>query len=326
MKPFDNVETKASLKRRIITAAAMVMILLPIFFLGDWFFFIACGIVMGLACFEVVHCIQKNSKPIVYVAAITFVLLITFWPLLFTAVNHKVSSIHAYDYYLDYYISVFIIAFVVIVFGLIAITDKTYKFRDVAELVFFIIFIGLAGQALIFIRFIPSLSAISTSKPANLKYFNTYDSFVSLKLFIYVLLGAILTDIGGYFFGSSFGKHKLCPRISPKKTVEGFVGGVFLSFFITFFAALIFANSGMPILEGVFDSEHWYLILICSLLMPLLATLGDLFFSMIKREHEIKDFSNLLPGHGGILDRIDSISFSFIFVAILVRFMILPLI
>ena len=108
-------------------------------------------------------------------------------------------------------------------------------------------------------------------------------------------------------------------RLSPKKTWEGFFGGVILTSLFLFAWGMILAlvdNGNHALLQGIFDLEHWYHILVISFLIPLVSTLGDLVFSSIKRHYGIKDFSNVLPGHGGVLDRIDSIIFSTITVAI----------
>lgn len=110
---------------------------------------------------------------------------------------------------------------------------------------------------------------------------------------------AFLSDTGAYFAGRFFGKHKLAPVISPKKTVEGAVGGV------------LGAIAGMLIyclvLDLAFDFTVNYLFaVIYGILGSLAAVFGDLCFSVIKRQTGIKDYGNLIPGHGGILDRFDS--------------------
>ena len=119
----------------------------------------------------------------------------------------------------------------------------------------------------------------------------------------------MMTDTGAFFIGILFGKNKINPRISPKKTWEGFFGGVVISCISSFLFAFILALCGHPVLK-CFDLNHWYLILILSLIIPIFATLGDFTFSSLKRVYDIKDFGNLLPGHGGILDRIDSLLFT----------------
>ncbi len=112
---------------------------------------------------------------------------------------------------------------------------------------------------------------------------------------------AFLSDTGAYFAGRFFGKHKLAPIISPNKTVEGVIGGVLLTM-------LGMALYGL-ILQLAFDFEIRYIFaLLYGLLGALAAVFGDLSFSAIKRQTGIKDYGNLIPGHGGILDRFDSMS------------------
>lgn len=103
-------------------------------------------------------------------------------------------------------------------------------------------------------------------------------------------------DMGAYFVGSTLGKHKLCPEISPKKTVEGAVGGILSSVAVTLI--LVFAFS---------VTEKLAAALILTVPFCILGMIGDLFASAIKRTAGIKDYGNLIPGHGGILDRFDSI-------------------
>ena len=101
-------------------------------------------------------------------------------------------------------------------------------------------------------------------------------------------------DMGAYFVGVTMGKHKLCPNLSPKKTVEGAVGGIVSSIIVTLIISLCFSKS---------------LVIPMLLTIPfcVMGMLGDLFASAIKRSGGLKDYSNLIPGHGGILDRVDSI-------------------
>ncbi len=125
----------------------------------------------------------------------------------------------------------------------------------------------------------------------------------------YVLLSlttAWLSDTGAYFAGTFFGKHKLCPRLSPKKTVEGLIGGIISSIVFSLLVAWIYALilSGTA---GVSYFEVFVLALICA---PL-SVVGDLTASWLKRRYDVKDFGNLFPGHGGVMDRFDSLLFVF---------------
>lgn len=112
---------------------------------------------------------------------------------------------------------------------------------------------------------------------------------------------AFLSDTGAYFAGRAFGKHKLAPVISPHKTVEGVIGGVLGAIF----GMLIYC---MVLDLGFGFQVNYIYALVYGLLGSLAAVFGDLSFSAIKRQTGIKDYGNLIPGHGGILDRFDSMS------------------
>lgn len=120
-----------------------------------------------------------------------------------------------------------------------------------------------------------------------------------------VFLGSFMTDSCAYFTGSAIGRHKLCPKISPKKTIEGAIGGTIgcgLSFIL--FAFII--NAGLSGLLGGVRMSYLSMFSL-GLLCAISAQIGDLTASLIKRKFGIKDFGNLFPGHGGMLDRCDSI-------------------
>lgn len=122
---------------------------------------------------------------------------------------------------------------------------------------------------------------------------------ISLELLVFLLLIPMITDIFAYVGGMLIGKHKLLEEISPKKTVEGMVVGTLMGVFVS-------AMYYHTVIDVEF-SKLWLLV-ICTFL-SVLGQLGDLVFSAIKRHFGKKDFSNLMPGHGGILDRLDSIIF-----------------
>jgi len=116
-------------------------------------------------------------------------------------------------------------------------------------------------------------------------------------IFLVVMIVAC-ADIGAYFSGRRFGKHKLAPSVSPKKTWEGLLGGVVV-------------NAIVVLLLGVFlalDGRTWLLLALVIMGTALASVVGDLLESMVKRHRGIKDSGNILPGHGGILDRVDSLT------------------
>tara|TARA_B100001287_G_scaffold163476_1_gene137365 strand:- start:22 stop:711 length:690 start_codon:yes stop_codon:yes gene_type:complete len=126
--------------------------------------------------------------------------------------------------------------------------------------------------------------------------------------FLYIISICFLTDIGGYIFGKLIGGKKLS-KISPNKTISGTIG----SFILSIFPLIIFLNLGHLNLK--FDLNN---ILFC-LLVSLISQLGDLFISFFKRKAKIKDTGKLLPGHGGVLDRVDGIIFAIPFAYFLLK-------
>ncbi len=122
----------------------------------------------------------------------------------------------------------------------------------------------------------------------------------ALVLFLLILIWA--ADIGAYFAGKFFGKNKLCPRVSPGKTREGVYGGVALS--------QVAALSYVYIVIQTPSLSDFLIFCFLALVVSIVSVLGDLFESVLKRIAEVKDSGNILPGHGGLLDRIDSLTSS----------------
>lgn len=125
--------------------------------------------------------------------------------------------------------------------------------------------------------------------------------------FFYVILVLLVTwanDTGAYFVGMNLGKRKLCPKISPNKTIEGALGGLISALIVTFLTG-IWINTSLP--QFAFSPVD---LLFLGLLISLAAQFGDLVESLFKRDAGLKDSSNLIPGHGGILDRFDSLLFA----------------
>src|SRR5699024_8980686 len=112
---------------------------------------------------------------------------------------------------------------------------------------------------------------------------------------IMFLAAVVASDTGGYVFGVLWGKHPIAPRISPKKSWEGYFGST------------IFAAAVATILAATLIGAPFWTGLVFGAIIPAFATLGDFSESMIKRDLELKDMGTLLPGHGGIMDRLDSI-------------------
>lgn len=133
----------------------------------------------------------------------------------------------------------------------------------------------------------------------------------NLVVLVYLVIATYATDIFAYLGGTLFGKRKLIERVSPKKTVEGAIVGVLGSLICSLtFAYFFVLNANLLPLEVV---------LVLSALVPFVAQIGDLSFSLVKRHYDIKDFGNVLPGHGGILDRMDSVAFTLMLFNVVMR-------
>lgn len=161
---------------------------------------------------------------------------------------------------------------------------KNYKTIRIENLVFafsFSMFSTLATNILLGIR----------------ENFKPYGIYYTLLLFSI----AWICDTGAYFIGMRFGKNKLAPQISPKKTIEGAIGGVIFSFIIIFLASLAYFKFFCS-----FKSINYFSLVFVILIGSIFAILGDLSMSLVKRNYEIKDFGNIMRGHGGVLDRFDS--------------------
>lgn len=152
---------------------------------------------------------------------------------------------------------------------------EKYSVNDAFYLIGGVLFLGISMSLMILIR--------STS----------------LALLIYIFLIAIITDTYAYIVGSLIGKHKMLEVISPKKTWEGMIGGTIFAVAFGTVYYYLFVSATTPI----------YVIAIVTLFLSILAQYGDLVFSAIKRYFGKKDFSNLIAGHGGVLDRLDSVIF-----------------
>ncbi len=145
------------------------------------------------------------------------------------------------------------------------------------------------------------------SSMAYLRGVSTVQDSDGLFYVILALLMAWGADTGAYFVGTFLGKHKLCPKLSPKKTVEGLFGGIATSLIVSVLAAVcyqtFFLKSGGHVSFGG--------VLLLAIVCAPLSVVGDLFASFIKRVYGAKDYGKLFPGHGGVMDRFDSLLFVF---------------
>lgn len=263
------------MKKRIITGVIASLFVLILLFLRDTVVFnIAVAGVIVLAMYEAL-CATKIVTDIallivcmLYSATVPFFQLLKFYP-----AGVAISS-------------VFLLAMLLITL----IQHEKLDLRQVTYAFTTSLLIPFSFASLLY------LNAIA-------RYSEHYTLTDSLFLLLFAMLGAWVCDTGAYFTGTFFGKHKLAPKISPKKTVEGAVGGIVSVIIADVCVGFVWQfcfvkNSG---------SVNFALLILLALLTAVCGMIGDLTFSYIKREVGIKDFGNLMPGHGGLLDRTDSL-------------------
>ena len=255
------------MKKRVLTAVIGIAILLPILFLsGTWFFPVAVAVCCNIALFEMLRCLGLAR---VWAVSVPTYVLASVVPFLIRLADRSES------------LTLTALLSVCAVLYLMAISVFTHGKITFAQL-------GEALLACLYIIF--GFNAIVVLR----------DLVGGQYIYLLVFIGAWVTDTFAYFSGMLFGKHKLIPQVSPKKTVEGSIGG-------TLFCILGFLLFGV-ILNRFFSFHADYLALcISGLIVAVVSQIGDLCMSVIKRERGIKDYGNLFPGHGGMMDRFDSI-------------------
>lgn len=249
------------MKQRIISGLILIAIAIPLFLLGGVVFKVGMVILAALAYKETLA-LKTSHKPYP-----TYIMVLGLLCLEGIVLGKSA----------DFGLSFLAVSIPTLILAIPAILDQkeNYTTKEYFYILGSILFIGLFFNLLI--------TVCETNK----------------WVLLYIVLLACLTDTFAFIIGKLIGKHKLIPAVSPKKTIEGSVGGSLVGAVVS---SLFYYNMITPEINIL-------LLLLMSFVLTVLGQLGDLFFSKIKRENNIKDFSNLIPGHGGILDRLDSLTF-----------------
>lgn len=262
--------------KRVVSAIILVLIFVPFLVIGELPFAIFMSVLSLLGLYELLKVHETKKKfPIVLKV---FAFLLTGYFCLYN--TSSIEFINKFDYR--------VMAGIIFLFitPMVFINDtKKYNLNDALFLIGSVLFIGLSFNLIIITR--------------------NYD----ITYIIYLLLITTITDTFALFTGKLIGSHKLCPKISPKKTIEGLIGGVFMGTFV----ATCFYNTVIS------STTPLVIVILLTLFLCLVGQLGDLVFSSIKRYYEVKDFSDIIPGHGGILDRFDSLIFVVLLFTILIE-------
>jgi phosphatidate cytidylyltransferase len=296
-------EFQKRFSNRVFVSAILLLIVTPVVFFANWWMviFVALGVI--IASHEILSVRKVNPYPLpIRIFIYTMMMALIFF--LFIRNNYFTYGFEFSSWGFNTRMSnlelpTIIVTILTATLFFSSMTDVRFKVQDATYLITMTILISLSFQAFLFLRFFPSYRFEILGQNRS--------TASGALLLIYAGIGTFLTDIGAYLVGTFFGKHKMNVRVSQNKTWEGFFGGVAVSFVTSFLFAITAASLGYPMLDFL-TLEHWYWLALLSLIMPLIATLGDFTFSIIKREYGIKNFSNLLGEHGGMLDRVDSFS------------------
>lgn len=265
------------MRTRIISAAVGVAILLVVlYFHAGIVFPLAVSAIVAIMLFELLKAVELTSNKAIFIAAELCGIAV---PLLYSLYFRFDEGMNAQ--YLDPVIPAAILGVTLLCAFIVFFTWLRHHKEIGFEKTFFVL-------------------AVMVLVPQSMSTAILLDRRTSLFYLCMALCGAWIADTGAYFTGITLGKHKLCPEISPKKTVEGLAGGIVTTGLVYSIAFCI--HSG-------FDVTRMLLAFFLGAVCAVIGTLGDLSASMIKRQVGIKDYGNIMPGHGGIMDRFDSVLF-----------------
>ncbi len=259
------------MKQRIITALIGVCVLVPVLFFSDTLVMpIAVALFASMGVWEMLGCVGYRNRPEICIPSMLIAITIS----LFVRYLSNLTGRNSYTLAL---IAVIVFVFYFYLMALAVISHSTKTIGDMALVCMLTMYITMGFASILMLR----------------------DIEHGQYLYLLVFIGAWMTDIFAYFVGRAIGRHKLT-TVSPKKTVEGAIGGVV-------FCSLSFVLFGYIISLIELATPNYIELALTGLVISVISQFGDLIASLIKRQYGIKDYGKLFPGHGGVLDRFDSI-------------------
>lgn len=308
------------MKKRIITGAVILAILVPaIYFQG--IYFLAIGIFLSMvAAYEMMSMFYTKGpalKRYRYVVPVMSGIMVLLIYLATTKgldqnifLSGVVGSSEIKNLLYHFWVALSFMAFCIVIMGAMIFT-KDSTAHDMMACILTLFYTGLIIGYVISIKYITPIG---------------FSTLIDNRLwggrsFAYLFTIAVITDTFAYLVGIRFGKHRLAPDISPKKSIEGAIagllaGGIVGTICAFLYRIIVFSSEVTPI------TKLWFIIAIFgfSLLISITVQIGDLVASKLKRSYNIKDYGKIFPGHGGVLDRFDSLIFSGAVYYIIVQF------
>ena len=261
------------MKQRLITAAILIAIALPIVIFSNYIVYpIALSVLAARAAFEFLRVFGVERNMLVSLPAYLLVIAFPQFPY-FIDKSNFVSYIAA--------LAASVFVYMLLLMGISVFSKGKIPFSRISEVFITITYVVVTFSSLSLLRYI--------------------NNDVGIFLIVLACLASWLCDAGAYAVGMLFGKHKLIPEISPKKTVEGAIGGI-----ITSTLALPIYGLALDLIIENMQVNYIYLFIL-GFILSIVSQLGDLVASLIKREYGVKDYGRIFPGHGGVMDRFDSL-------------------
>ena len=274
---------------RLITGFCLMLILIPTVYFGGIYYLVLSSILSAVATFELLnmfytrHSTLKNMR---------FILPVF-------------SALNMITFYFGVTQGLGFISFIPIILGVIVtmffgVLKEGTDANDILSCITSLIYGGLLFACAFSVEYLVPIQLASE----ELK-------FTAGRLFVFMYTIVVCTDIFAYCFGMLLGKHKLCPKISPKKSVEGAIAGLLLGALVGTVVGLLLKV--VPINQIESTTIKLLVILavyVFSLIISAMGQIGDLVASKLKRTYEIKDYGFIFPGHGGVMDRFDSVIFA----------------
>ncbi len=302
------------MKQRTITAAVLLAIFLPLLIVEELFtlFQILMLVLVIIGAFEMIKMFEKEKKmswiikiSIAICAVLAYLSALAEYSSMVNLIQNDISEEKIF--FIDglkllnitiNFLPIFIFSTLLLFTYSVFFDD--FNSSDVGKALMVIVYVGLGFASLTILR------------------------FCGLRFIVFMFLTTIFTDVFAYFFGMRFGKHKMAPKISPKKSWEGAIAGtilgsaigaIFASFYGFFmndpmYPTLIHKLLGNNMVSNIHSVWIYIAIILITILVSIFGQIGDLVASRMKRTSNIKDFGRIFPGHGGVLDRLDSAIFA----------------